>query len=437
MAKKKEKMILVGDGVYIGKKGTSNNYSYYFKIDGRKFRKTTKTSDMNRAAAIALDAHRDALEKKRTGKVVEKVSFKKLCKRYIASLEGETSTIITYHTEQIHRHLMPFFEKYDDISKINKGTINDYMLDRKTKKNEKTGKIASPRTLNRESGVLNQLFKFGSDYGWCETGLKFSYQSEKQSGRRPHFTLKQIETLVITSRKRIEKLQNRQGRYRGLTTHQMWSRLLLHDIILIILATGIRVDELSTIRWRDIDWKNSTIKLNKAGKKYSSRTLLVAAFGIRALKNIQDRRLEYLDGEALDQEERIQCLADGRFTKSMKKNFNALLEECNFSYKEDGSDKHTLTSLRHSYATDALIRKDGKITARMLAKQMGTSEKMIEAHYGHDVVEDYRDELLGEEDEIKKRKILGTYVSLEDIDELVGDDDPIYYYDGTMPKGSL
>jgi len=33
--------------------------------------------------------------------------------------------------------------------------------------------------------------------------------------------------------------------------------------------------------------------------------------------------------------------------------------------------------------------------ARALAKQLGTSTKMIEKNYGHDVVEDYRDELMG------------------------------------------
>jgi hypothetical protein len=32
---------------------------------------------------------------------------------------------------------------------------------------------------------------------------------------------------------------------------------------------------------------------------------------------------------------------------------------------------------------------------RALAKQMGTSERMIQQHYGHDEISDYEDELRG------------------------------------------
>lgn len=72
---------------------------------------------------------------------------------------------------------------------------------------------------------------------------------------------------------------------------------------------------------------------------------------------------------------------------------NGLLKACNFNYA-DIKDKHTLTSLRHTYATLALTKATGRRTpTRALAEQMGTSEKMIQAHYGHDTVEDYRYEL--------------------------------------------
>jgi hypothetical protein len=53
-----------------------------------------------------------------------------------------------------------------------------------------------------------------------------------------------------------------------------------------------------------------------------------------------------------------------------------------------------LTSLRHTYATFRLTTKIGKrATMRALAQQMGTSDRMIQKHYGHDQIEDYRDEL--------------------------------------------
>ena len=71
------------------------------------------------------------------------------------------------------------------------------------------------------------------------------------------------------------------------------------------------------------------------------------------------------------------------------------LKSCGFKYAKP-ADKHVLTSLRHSFATFKLTTQTGKrASPRALSKQMGTQERMIEKYYGHDVVEDYRDELLG------------------------------------------
>ena len=45
-------------------------------------------------------------------------------------------------------------------------------------------------------------------------------------------------------------------------------------------------------------------------------------------------------------------------------------------------------SLTRTYGT--------RVTIRTLVQQMDTSERMINVHYGHDDIEDYRDELQGE-----------------------------------------
>ena len=118
---------------------------------------------------------------------------------------------------------------------------------------------------------------------------------------------------------------------------------------------------------------------------------------VLALRRIEARRLAYLEEHGLQWNTNgsIVALANGRRVHSLKKGFNELLEACGFVY-EKIEDKHALTSLRHTYATFRLTTKTGKrATVRALAKQMGTSELMIERHYGHDVVEDYRDELVG------------------------------------------
>lgn len=92
--------------------------------------------------------------------------------------------------------------------------------------------------------------------------------------------------------------------------------------------------------------------------------------------------------------EKVQSLPNGTHIASFKTAFRSLLKDCGFKY-ETVKDRHSLTSLRHTYATYRLRGIHGrKASMRALAKQMGTSQRMIEQHYGHDVVEDYKDELL-------------------------------------------
>ena len=64
-----------------------------------------------------------------------------------------------------------------------------------------------------------------------------------------------------------------------------------------------------------------------------------------------------------------------------------------------------MTSLRHTYATFALTRTDGKrASMRALAQQMNTNERMIQQQYGHDEIVDYREELRGDKPVISSPK---------------------------------
>lgn len=383
-------IIQIAEHVYLKPAATGNALHYYFTLNGHQFRASTKTSDKLKATRIALNAYHEARYNFEVGQITERVSFRKLAKRYLVSLEGQTRQ--KYHRETLHRHLMDFFGPYDDIAKINQGTLNDYLSHRK----EKSGHTILNQTLNRENGVLNQMLKFASDYEWISKPLKIKHQSEAQTyNRRPHFTRNQYETLIKTSQLRIDSVfkDAKNAKEAGLLTVKHWNRCLLHEIIIIIANTGLRVDEIKAVRWKDINWEQREINLHKAGKTKSSRVMHMREDACLALERIKKRRVLFLEkeNELLDEADPVQCLPNGQFIKSMKRGFNELLKECGFVYASV-KDKHSLTSLRHTYATFRLTDKTGKrASARALSKQMGTSEKMIEKHYGHDDVRDYKD----------------------------------------------
>ena len=63
----------------------------------------------------------------------------------------------------------------------------------------------------------------------------------------------------------------------------------------------------------------------------------------------------------------------------LDEDFEILLEESGL-LKDRHGDRRSLYSLRHTYATFALVN---RVDIHVLARQMGTSIGMIEKHYSH------------------------------------------------------
>jgi integrase len=75
------------------------------------------------------------------------------------------------------------------------------------------------------------------------------------------------------------------------------------------------------------------------------------------------------------------ALPDGTVSKNLDQTFRRFLEETGLLVCPVTQQNRTLYSLRHTYATFALIN-DG-MDIHVLARNMGTSIPMIELHYNH------------------------------------------------------
>ena len=377
--------IVVADGITLKLNG--GVYHYYFRLDGRQHRASTKTRSDLDAKLIALNAFREAKTRAERGDSGKAISFNQLKREYLQFIQNEGK--FKYHSETIERHYLPFWSKFADISKIKKSDVFDYIQFRKGKGD----KPPSNLTINRELTVLRQLFRFASDKDYTVDLPAVTAQSQRNKrGVRKHFTSDQYAKLYTTARRRSEEPENV---VRGSIHHKL--RVLLYDYIMILANTGLRVDEIGTVTWEQVDLAGHKIHLNQAGKTRSTRTLIVRKYGDAALQRIRERRLEYLkaNGGELDPGEKVIALPDGTPVKSFKKGFNELLKACGFKYPSP-ADKHTLTSLRHTYATKRLTTARGqRATMTSLSYQMGTSIRMIEQHYGHLKAEDFYDELRG------------------------------------------
>jgi integrase len=387
--KAKATTITVTPGLLLKLSAKSPYYQCYCRIKDASHRKSTGKADLEAAKQEALEWFFELKKQAKAGVALKRMGFDKLADNYLKTVIGDAKW--RYHSETTERHFKPYFSKFDDIKQITEGTVSDYVVQRRTK----SEKEPTPQTLNRENTVLRQMLAYAHTQKWMPDLIKVTHHNEQQTARRRrHFTGEEYLTLLKTARDRIaEAKADRQ------IQHIIANRYLLYDVIVLLANSGLRVDEMHSLTWRMILWDAGDIQLERSGKRKSSRRLIVRKSAMNALTRIAKRRKDYLlkynKDAVLDPNERVIATPDGIAVKSLKTAFRALIVACGFVY-EDENDRHSLTSLRHTYATMSLTRKLGqRPTQEVLAKQMGTSTRMIQAHYGHDSVEDYRDELRG------------------------------------------
>ena len=244
------------DGVYLTRSTASPVWQAYFRVDGRTYRKTTKKLDFDQAKMVALELFYNA---RRTGDLVQAtkaIPFTKLADVYESYVAKRMRS--RYHVDTMKRHLLPYFCDVKDIAKIDQGAVTRY-VDWRTSKSEK---VPTPQTLNRENMVLRQMLEHAVEQGWIEKAPKVPHFSERLTRRRRrHFTTDEYRTLLRTARRRIARAKTD-----PLRRHTLWQRQLLYDVILFLSNSGLRVDELRTLKWRNVDFESEQVVLEQAGK---------------------------------------------------------------------------------------------------------------------------------------------------------------------------
>jgi integrase len=153
------------------------------------------------------------------------------------------------------------------------------------------------------------------------------------------------------------------------------------------------------LRWRHIDFNDELVKLDaRITKNRKPREVVGRDPAMTRLKAIRTRQdyVAKVFGATVKQSDYVFSLPDvsgGNFqleqVKSFRTAFNNLLKACGFQY-DALSQKHAITSLRHTYAT---IRLEEGTAIEALSNNMGTSVRMIQQHYGHVRTRDQREEL--------------------------------------------
>ena len=369
--------------VVLYKRGDSKRWQARFKLKDLKWhRVATKHANINYAAEVGCEAYDRARFLSAENLPVTSKRFDAVAQLTVEDLKqqldaGVGKSVYRDYIRVITNYLVPFFgNKY--INTIGYEEVKDFGAYRA----KIMGKNPVASTITTHISAFNRVFDVAIERGWMAAAQVPKMKNTGTKGTpREAFSLSEYRSLIGFMPSWVDK---------GHTAKTEEMRELLRDYVLILANTGIRHGtETKDLKWRDIEW------IVKDGLKYLQITVN-GKVGKRSpiarhntedyLKRIQQRQphLANMNFDALLKKrlnEDVFKLRSGYTTNSLNGTFRTLMRDCGLDKDKTVKEKRTLYSLRHTYAHFAILLE--RMDIYTLAKQMGTSVKMIEQYYGH------------------------------------------------------
>ena len=308
-------------------------------FDGKYYVKSTKETNLRTAIKLAEEAY-DSLRfnYEKTGIPVHDKTWDDATR---GMLEEQKSRVVLGERAPHHVHdyevklkvLDRFFEG-KPLHSITHDLLEKYKTYRITDSQKQPrffhNKVISMKTLHQDFIVLRQTLKYAKRKGWI-TALPDMPQIKVKAVARPWFSHEDYRKLLKTSSVRIKVSTN---------PSEKLARQELHDFIVFLAHTGVRIGEALGIRRKDVKmWEGN--KHNEKDRCFISvkgktgPRECVGMFGaVRVVERIDKRRQPGPE--------------DKLFPTHNTKQFVALLEEADLRYDSERR-RRDLKSLRHTF----------------------------------------------------------------------------------------
>jgi integrase len=402
-------LILDGE-VRVYRRERSKRWQASFNIDEYTIRVSTGKRDLAEAKEYARDTYLEYKFRHKNDLPIVTKKFSDVARLAIMDMRNQLEAglgkkVYADYCVCIERYLIPFFGAHY-VTNINYEKIQQFYEWRR----EKMGREPKASTLNTHNSAMNRVFEEAVARGFlANKDVPMLANKGEGSERRPDFTRDEYRTM-------IRKLPNwiTQGKV-GKPTDM---RCLLRDYVLILANTGIRHGtEALNLRWKHItlfeEGGLQYLEMSVRGKT-GRRDIICRSGTTNYLRRIHARSDDIKDipfEKLLRDREDLPVfrLPDGTVTKNLHQTFRAFVTETDLITCPRTGQNRTLYSLRHSYATFALLNDGMDIHA--LAIQMGTSIGMIERHYSHLTPRLKKDMLTGKRHDLPAEQFLQRYKS--------------------------
>ena len=325
--------------------------------------KVTSTGELSVSSAksFAEDWHdRLRFRKKEYGESIHDKKFSVVAREFLLYQEGLVAR--KDRTQEQSRDYQikvnGVLKYFDDIpiSQLTYKVIDEFKTFRITTPTK--GKLISLNTVKHDFVALRQVLKFAVLQNHIDRLPEFP-KNKIVSNPRPWFDPVEWKQVLNTSRERIKKARG---------TRQRWEREQLHDMMLMMVHTGIRVQECLNLRYGDCvvekkkNKKGSMLKLELRGKT-GIRKVIGTSGAVWVYERLLNRNNHDKD--------------DLLFPQHHRDGLNALLKETGLKSDRFGNIRNA-KSFRSTYIMFRLL---AKVPIKDIATNCGNSSDVIDKYY--------------------------------------------------------
>ncbi|MDB9945816.1 tyrosine-type recombinase/integrase [Ascidiaceihabitans sp.] len=399
-------LILDGE-VRVYRRERSKRWQAAFVIDGHTIRISTGKRDLSEAKEYARETFLEYKFRHKNDLPVVTKKFSDVAKLTIVDMRKQLDAglgrkVFADYIVCIERYLIPFFGA-QFVTSIDYQKIQDFYEWRRAK----MGREPKASTLNTHNSAMNRVFEEAVARGFiAHKSVPLMVNRGEKSERRPDFTREEYATLIRKMPSWINL---------GKAGKPTDMRHLMRDYVLIMANTGMRHGtEALNLKWKHVTLFEEKdlqyLEMSVSGKT-GRRDIICRSGTINYLKRIHERSedIKHIPFEDL-LKQRIDLpvfrLPEGAVSKNIHQTFRKFVTDAGLITCPRTNQNRTLYSLRHTYATFALLNDGMDIHA--LAIQMGTSIGMIERHYSHLTPRLKKDMLTGKRYELSRDEWLVT-----------------------------
>jgi integrase len=323
--------------MFLRKEKWRTYYIYYTNPDtGKVTRRSTKTK--NQVEALAeLQKFKTELDQKKLGtiKSVAISEFGKILYNYkIDYVERSVARQICFIFESLDKFL-EFKVLLKDITQQHINNFYTYL-----------------RSIKKITTIKTQLAQMANGLNYAKANY---YLSKYSDIIIPHVKVPQIESKFLTKDEFLRLLNNCDNQD-------------LYDISAVAFMTGMRLSELTNLRWEQVNFERAGITLNNRIHKTKTRKVRPVPF-TESVHDILKKRL------SKSKTEFVFTFKNRKWGEYLKCLFKKLVEKT-FG-KNSGISFHTL---RHSYASNLVIN---RVDLYTIAKLLGHSSITTTQRYSH------------------------------------------------------